>query len=50
MFAEGWTADEEELLLEGLSMYGIGRWEAVAEHIGETNGGKTPQEVLAHYQ
>lgn len=50
VFAEGWTADEEELLLEGLSMYGIGRWEAVAEHIGETNGGKTPQEVLAHYQ
>ena len=31
-------------------MYGIGRWEAVAEHIGETNGGKTPQQVLAHYQ
>ena len=31
-------------------MYGIGRWEAVAEHIGDTNGGKTPQEVLAHYQ
>ncbi len=50
MFAEGWTADEEELLLEGLSMYGIGRWDAVAEHIGEINGGKTPQEVLAHYQ
>lgn len=50
MFAEGWTADEEELLLDGLGMYGIGRWEAVAEHIGETNGGKTPQQVLAHYQ
>ena len=50
VYAEDWSADEEELLLEGLSMYGIGRWDAVSEHIGETNGGKAPERVYAHYK
>jgi transcriptional adapter 2-alpha len=30
---EDWCADEEQLLLEGLELYGYGNWEDVAEYV-----------------
>ena len=37
IFEDGWGADEELLLVEGLEMFGIGNWEHIAEHIGTKN-------------
>lgn len=33
LFEEGWGADEELLLLEGIQLYGLGNWADVAEHV-----------------
>lgn len=46
LFAEGWSATEEELLLDGLLKYGMGNWEAVAEYVQT----KTETECELHYQ
>ncbi|KAF8342031.1 uncharacterized protein EI90DRAFT_3150191 [Cantharellus anzutake] len=45
IFTEGWGADEELLLIEGLIINGLGNWAAAAEHIGT----RTPEEVQQHY-
>ncbi|KDQ21201.1 hypothetical protein BOTBODRAFT_182607 [Botryobasidium botryosum FD-172 SS1] len=45
IFTEDWGADEELLLIEGLSTNGIGNWGAAAEHIGT----HTKEEVEEHY-
>jgi len=42
---EDWGADEEQLLLEGLELYGYGNWEDVAEHVTT----KTKHECEDHY-
>jgi transcriptional adapter 2-alpha len=42
-----WGADEEQLLLEGIDMYGIGNWQAVSEHVGEKSPEvRLPPEIL----
>lgn len=46
IFADGWGADEELLLLEGAETYGLGSWADVADHIG---GGRDKDEVKQHY-
>ncbi|KAF8530496.1 hypothetical protein BU17DRAFT_36297 [Hysterangium stoloniferum] len=45
IFDEDWGADEELLLIEGLSSQGLGNWSAVAEHVGT----RTKDEVERHY-
>ncbi|KAI0919958.1 hypothetical protein AcV5_001894 [Taiwanofungus camphoratus] len=45
IFSEDWGADEELLLLEGISLQGLGNWQAIAEHVGT----RTKEEVDAHY-
>ncbi|VFQ82390.1 unnamed protein product [Cuscuta campestris] len=40
-----WNADEEMLLLEGIEMYGIGKWAEVCEHVGT----KTKDACIEHY-
>ncbi|KDQ55691.1 hypothetical protein JAAARDRAFT_48581 [Jaapia argillacea MUCL 33604] len=45
IFSEDWGADEELLLLEGVSLQGLGNWQAIAEHIGT----RTKEEVEEHY-
>lgn len=45
IYQEGWSADEEEKLLEGLETYGVGNWEQVAKVIGS----KEPYETEQHY-
>jgi len=37
-FLADWTAQEEQLLLEGLESFGVNNWSAVAEYVG-TRGG-----------
>lgn len=44
VYARDWGADEESLLLEAIELYGLGNWEAVAEHVG-----RPPAEVRTHY-
>ncbi|KAI0319010.1 hypothetical protein OF83DRAFT_871355 [Amylostereum chailletii] len=46
IFSEDWGADEELLLIEGISLQGLGNWEAIAEHIGT----RTKEEVEEHYK
>ncbi|KAH8107707.1 hypothetical protein BXZ70DRAFT_912253 [Cristinia sonorae] len=46
IFSEDWGADEELLLLEGLSSQGLGNWQAIAEHVGT----RTKEEVEQHYK
>jgi transcriptional adapter 2-alpha len=46
IYDEGWGADEELLLLEGLEQYGLGSWADVADHIG---GYREKDEVRDHY-
>lgn len=41
----GWSADEEDKLLEGLELYGVGNWEQVAKLIGTKN----PVETETHF-
>ncbi|KAA1471851.1 SWIRM-domain-containing protein [Dentipellis sp. KUC8613] len=45
IFSEDWGADEELLLIEGISLQGLGNWQAVAEHVGT----RTKEEVEEHY-
>jgi hypothetical protein len=35
LFEPQWGADEEILFLEAIDMYGIGNWQAIAEHVGQ---------------
>uniref|UniRef100_A0A7S1EU36 Transcriptional adapter n=1 Tax=Timspurckia oligopyrenoides TaxID=708627 RepID=A0A7S1EU36_9RHOD len=44
-FAEGWGADEEERLLEGLELFGVGNWGGVAKLIST----KTAKETEIHF-
>ncbi|CAG8458162.1 8626_t:CDS:2 [Funneliformis mosseae] len=45
LFTEDWGADEEELLIEGAEMHGLGNWQDIAEFIGS----KTKEECEQHY-
>ncbi|CAG8583709.1 4768_t:CDS:2, partial [Diversispora eburnea] len=45
LFNEDWGADEEELLIEGAEMHGLGNWADIAEYIGS----KTKEECENHY-
>ncbi|KAF8532520.1 hypothetical protein JB92DRAFT_2802615 [Gautieria morchelliformis] len=45
IFDQDWGADEELLLIEGLTVQGLGNWAAVAEHVGT----RTKEEVEQHY-
>jgi transcriptional adapter 2-alpha len=45
VFADGWGADEELLLLDAIEMYGLGNWEDIEAHVGS----KTAQECEDHY-
>lgn len=45
IFQLSWSADEEEKMLEGLELYGVGNWEQVAKLIGSKN----PVEAESHY-
>eukprot|EP01087_Luapelamoeba_hula_P020969 TRINITY_DN7247_c0_g1_i1.p1 TRINITY_DN7247_c0_g1~~TRINITY_DN7247_c0_g1_i1.p1 ORF type:complete len:529 (-),score=97.99 TRINITY_DN7247_c0_g1_i1:25-1590(-) len=46
LFEEGWGADEELLLLEGVQLFGLGNWEDVAEqHVATKNA----QACKQHY-
>ena len=38
--------DRELLLLEGISLQGLGNWQAIAEHVGT----RTKEEVEQHYK
>ncbi|EAN33372.1 Transcriptional adapter ADA2a [Theileria parva strain Muguga] len=50
LFSEGWTADEELILLEGIGKYGFGNWKQVAEMVNKVNSKqKTPGECENHY-
>jgi transcriptional adapter 2-alpha len=33
LFTPGWTAEEELLLLEGLTLYSFGNWPDIADHV-----------------
>ena len=46
VYAEGWGADEEERLLEGLELYGVGNWEEVAKVVRTKNSA----EAEAHFR
>lgn len=46
IFQVGWSADEEEKLLEGLELYGVGNWEQVAKLIGSKNPLETEQHFM----
>ncbi|EIW62794.1 chromatin-binding transcription regulator ADA2 [Trametes versicolor FP-101664 SS1] len=46
IFVEDWGADEELLLLEGITMQGLGNWQAISEHVGT----RTKEEVEKHYR
>ncbi|KAI0743981.1 hypothetical protein C8Q80DRAFT_1106670 [Daedaleopsis nitida] len=45
IFVEDWGADEELLLLEGITLQGLGNWQAISEHVGT----RTKEEVEKHY-
>jgi transcriptional adapter 2-alpha len=45
LFDENWEAEEELLLLEAISKYGLGNWEDIADHVGT----KTLGECRSHY-
>lgn len=45
IFHEAWGADEELLLIEGLTLYGLGNWQDASEHVGT----RTKEECQAHY-
>ncbi|KAN0091500.1 hypothetical protein V8E55_005066 [Tylopilus felleus] len=45
IFSEDWGADEELLLIEGISKAGLGNWQMIAEHVGT----RTKEEVEEHY-
>ncbi|TDL26026.1 hypothetical protein BD410DRAFT_825937 [Rickenella mellea] len=45
IFVDDWGADEELLLIEGITLQGLGNWQAVSEHVGT----RTKEEVEEHY-
>ncbi|KAL7411186.1 hypothetical protein BDY24DRAFT_331249, partial [Mrakia frigida] len=45
IFTESWGADEELLLIEGLTLFGLGNWQDAAEHVGT----RTREECEQHY-
>lgn len=45
VYQHGWSADEEDKLLEGLETYGVGNWDQVANSIGS----KTAEETELHF-
>ncbi|RDX54934.1 SWIRM-domain-containing protein [Lentinus brumalis] len=45
IFVDDWGADEELLLLEGITLQGLGNWQAISEHVGT----RTKEEVEQHY-
>ena len=45
LFTLDWGADEDQLLLEAIEMYGLGNWSEVAEHVGA----KTKAQCHKHY-
>ncbi|KAG6334590.1 hypothetical protein ID866_4500 [Astraeus odoratus] len=45
IFSPDWGADEELLLVEGISKAGLGNWQMIAEHVGT----RTKEEVEEHY-
>lgn len=49
VYQGGWGADEEEKLLEGLEVYGVGNWEEVAKLIGTKNPLETEQHYMQVY-
>jgi hypothetical protein len=46
IFDESWGADEELLLIEGLTLFGLGNWQDAAEHVGT----RTKDECERHYR
>lgn len=46
IFQIGWSADEEDKLLEGLELYGVGNWEQVAKLVGSKNPFETEQHFM----
>lgn len=49
IFQVGWSADEEEKMLEGLELYGVGNWEQVAKLIESKNPLETEQHYMRAY-
>ncbi|BAM38649.1 uncharacterized protein TOT_010000117 [Theileria orientalis strain Shintoku] len=50
LFSEGWSADEELMLLEGISKYGFGNWKQVSEMVNKVSTKfKTPSDCESHY-
>ncbi|UKK00088.2 hypothetical protein MACK_000158 [Theileria orientalis] len=50
LFSEGWSADEELMLLEGISKYGFGNWKQVSEMVNKVSAKfKTPSDCESHY-
>jgi transcriptional adapter 2-alpha len=45
VYVDDWSYEEEQLLLEGLQVLGMGNWIGVASYIGS----KTPDECKEHY-
>lgn len=45
IFSSDWGADEELLLLKGITSHGLGNWKKIAEHVGT----QTKEEVEKHY-
>ncbi|KAG1863850.1 hypothetical protein F4604DRAFT_1586801 [Suillus subluteus] len=45
IFSADWGADEELLLIEGISQEGLGNWQMIAEHIGT----RTKEDAEEHY-
>lgn len=45
VFEPGWSAKDEEVLLESIEQYGLGNWEGAAENLPH----KTPKEIELHY-
>ncbi|KAL9046341.1 MAG: hypothetical protein Q9214_000801 [Letrouitia sp. 1 TL-2023] len=46
IYTHDWGADEEQALLEGAEVYGLGSWGDIADHIGNY---RTKEEVRDHY-
>ena len=46
IYTRDWGADEEQALLEGAEVYGLGSWGDIADHIGNF---RTREEVREHY-
>nr|CEL66734.1 TPA: myb-like DNA-binding domain-containing protein / Zinc finger, ZZ type domain-containing protein, putative [Neospora caninum Liverpool] len=50
IFAPNWTADEEQMLLEGVSRFGLGNWNDVASLVNRVAlRAKTKQQCEQHY-